>query len=225
MKEIDFLPEWYKSSRRQQVSYRRQVIGLSSAFVVMLVWNFMATSLVSKTTAEFAGQQWKQVEAERISQKFSKIKGRVTELQEKAGVLEGIDSRIDVSNVLAEMSFLIDEKIVLSKVEFKSERFSDRRSTTAGGGSAVRVAGGGSGGKRALSFGDVRFKIVLNGVAADGGDVAKLICRLEDSPYFCQVVPSFSRNDEIKTGTDVAGGNFQISKFEISCYLSNYVEG
>ena len=225
MKEIDFLPEWYKSSRRQQVSYRRQVIGLSSAFVVMMVWNFMATNLVSKTTAEFAGQQWKQVEAERISQKFSKIKGRVTELQEKAGVLEEIDSRIDVANVLAEMSFLIDEKIVVGKVELKAERFAGRQGAGTNRGSAVRVASGGSGGKGTLSFGDVRFKIVLKGVAADGGEVAKLICKLEDSPYFCQVVPSFSRNDEIKTDADVAGGNFQVSQFEISCYLSNYVEG
>ena len=225
MKGIDFLPEWYKNSRRQQVGYRRQVIGLGSAFVVMMVWNFMTANLVSTTTAEFAGQQWKQVEAERISQKFGKIKNQVTELQKKAGVLEEIDSRIDVANVLAEMSFLIGEKIVLSKVELKAERFAGRAAAGTNRSSAVRLAGGGFGGKRTLSFGDVRFKIVLNGVAADGGEVAQLICRMEDSPYFCQIVPSFSRNAKIKTGTDRAGDNFQVSQFEISCYLSNYVEG
>jgi len=52
-----------------------------------------------------------------------------------------------------------------------------------------------------------------------------LICKLDDSPYFCQVVPSFSRNKKMKVGTGLAGENFQVSEFEISCYLANYREG
>jgi len=49
-----------------------------------------------------------------------------------------------------------------------------------------------------------------------------LICRLEDSPYFQLVYPSFSRNRNIKTGTNLAGENYPASEFEISCYLANY---
>jgi hypothetical protein len=64
---------------------------------------------------------------------------------------------------------------------------------------------------------------------------------LEDSPYFCQVVPSFSRAAEINAASNASsnlrrkspnarggisetGGNLQVSEFEISCYLANYRE-
>ena len=79
--------------------------------------------------------------------------------------------------------------------------------------------------------GDVRFKVEISGIAADAGDVAELICKLEDSPYFCQVYPSFSRNSRIKAGTVpwlgsdssyTADDSYQISEFEIGCYLANY---
>jgi len=63
---------------------------------------------------------------------------------------------------------------------------------------------------------------VISGVASDASYVADLVCKLEDSPYFCQVIPSFSRNREIKVETGVAEENLRISEFEIRCYLANY---
>jgi hypothetical protein len=76
---------------------------------------------------------------------------------------------------------------------------------------------------------------LLGGVAVDSGEVAELVCRLEDSPYFCLVCPSFSRNRGFKTGNNsernnpnskngvsAGEGNFQTSEFEIGCYLANY---
>ncbi len=83
--------------------------------------------------------------------------------------------------------------------------------------------------------------MVIRGVAADASNVAALICRLEDSPYFCQVVPSFSRTAVInaagspsfrsrtkspntKGSVQETGGKIQVSEFEISCYLANYRE-
>jgi len=62
---------------------------------------------------------------------------------------------------------------------------------------------------------------VISGVAAGAGDIAELIGKLEESPYFCLVSPSFSQNRKMKVGT---GENFQVSEFEISCYLANYRE-
>jgi len=47
---------------------------------------------------------------------------------------------------------------------------------------------------------------------------------LEDSPYFCQVIPSFSRNRRIRTERRVIGEDYQVSEFEIICYLANYSE-
>ena len=99
--------------------------------------------------------------------------------------------------------------------------------------------------EKQMPVGDVRFKIVMRGIAADAGDVAALVCKLEDSPYFCQVVPSFSRNAEVKAANYTSGQgsakaseevpgarenirepdkSVQVSEFEISCYLANYRE-
>jgi hypothetical protein len=236
VKEIDFLPEWYKNGKRRQIGYRTQYAVLGGVLVVMVVWGLVATYLVSKTGRELAAAQPKQREAELVSQEFDRIQSQVTELQEKADIIAGIDSRINVANVLAELSFLIDEKVVLSRVEMVAERFvedvedkgvTDRRAS-------VRVA---SGRRRASEGGQsgpprqVRFKVVINGMAVDAGHVAELISKLEDSPYFCLVYPSFSRNSQIKEQMkrSAAGENdqqlpesYQVSEFEISCYLANY---
>ena len=224
MKEIDFLPKWYKSGRRREVSYRKQYIVLVGIFVIMMAWNFVATSSISKATAELSREKSRQAEAESASREFARIKSQVTGLQERAKSIEEIDSKIDVANVLAEMSFLIGEKVVLSKVEFKAERFIDKQEARMNSGSVIRVAGGNFGGREAMLPGDVRFKVVISGVASDGSDVAELICKLEDSPYFCQVIPLFSRNRKMRAGSGLAGEDLQVSEFEISCYLANYRE-
>jgi len=222
MKEFDLLPEWYKSSRRRQISYRTQYIALGGMLAMMMVWNFVAVRSVEKTTAEIMRARSSQTEAEGISQEFAGIKNEVTQLKKKADVLEEIDSKIDVAEVLAELSFLIDERIVLGKVEFSGEGFDGWKRAGVGAASSVRVIRANFGNKVAQPLGEVRFKVVISGVAADAGEVATLICRLEDSPYFCRVTPSFSQNAEVKAGTSKAGRIFQVSKFEISCCLANY---
>jgi hypothetical protein len=223
MKEIDFLPEWYKSGRQRQVNYRAQVIGLGGVFVIMIVWSLIATHSISKAKADVEQRKAVQAEAENVSREFARIKSEVTGLQKKVKSMEEMDSKIDVASVLAEMSFLINDNIVLSKVEFDSERFVDAQQgkTSRHTANAARVAGGNFVGKGALPLGDVRFKVVISGVAAGAGDIAELIGKLEESPYFCLVSPSFSRNRKMKVGT---GENFQVSEFEISCYLANYRE-
>ena len=226
MKEIDFLPEWYKSGRRRQVNCRTQYVALAGIFVVMVMWNFIAAHSITKAQAAITLMAPKQAEAANVSREFAGIKNQIMQLQKKANILEEIDSRIDVPNVLAEMSFLIDGKIVLSKVDFKAERFVDKQGnkTSVYGGSAVRVAGGSFGGKKVSPLGDVRFKVVINGVASEASDVAELICKLEDSPYFCLVYPSFSRNRKIKGLKGPVSEDFEVTEFEIGCYLANYNE-
>lgn len=234
MREIDFLPEWYKSGRRRQVSYRTQYIALGGVFVVMVVWNFIAMHSISKVRAQFAQMSTKQVQAEGRSAELAELQSELRDLQKKAESIEEIDSKIDVACVLAEMSFLIDEKIVLSKAALVAEKFEDKQQA----GTVVRAVRTKLSEKREMPLGDVRFKVVIEGVAADASDVASLICKLEDSPYFCDVVPSFSRTAEINVTSNPSlrsgiknansgresGGKIQVSEFEISCYLANYLE-
>ena len=242
MKEIDFLPEWYKSGRRRQISYRTQYIALAGVFAVMLLWNFTSLNSVSKATAELAQMTSIQSKSQNTSKEFLEVKNMMAELREKAHVIEEIDSKIDVASVLAEMSFLIDEKIVLSKVEFNSEKFLENRQGQSSGVSVVRVAKVAGSQQQEMPLGGVRFKVVIYGMAADASDVAALVCKLEDSPYFCQVYFLFSRNitinaiegqmdskiqktlipDVIKTEGDLTSNNYQVSEFKISFYIANY---
>ena len=225
MKEIDFLPEWYKSGRRRQFGYRTQYFALAGMFVVMVVWNFASLHSISKATAELALLASRQAKAQHAAKEFTRIKNKVAELQKKVHVIEEINSKIDMASVLAEMSFLIDEKIVLSKVEIIAEKFLDKEQNQPKSGSVVRVAKANFSKEQELPLGDVRFKVVINGVAVDASDVAALVCKLEDSPYFCIVFPSFSRDRTIKTLGKFeipAKSGLRASEFEISCYLANY---
>jgi len=224
MKEFDFLPEWYKGGRRRQISWRAQYVVLAGMFVVMVVWNFIAGHSVSKAAAQLAEITSKQAEAKSASSEFDMIKSQAEELRVKANILKEIDSKIDVASVLGELSFLIDKKIALREVDFKSERFGEAQGSGTGRGSMVRAAGGSFGRKQSLSFGDVRFRVVINGIASDASEVAELVCKLEDSPYFRQVYPSFSRNTEVKLRGGTASEGYKVSEFEIVCYLANYRE-
>lgn len=230
MKEIDFLPEWYKNGKRRKLGYRTQYIVLGGIFAVMMVWNFVESHSVSKAASELAGLESQQRSAENTSKEYTKIESELAQLRKKTAVLDQIDSRIDVAGVLAEISFLIDRKIVLEKVAFSSEPFAAKSPNA---GNKVRMAGD----SRPLAqnmAGKSRFKVVINGVAAQAGDVAELIRRFEGSSYFCQVYPSFSRNKKVKTSSRLvenlpslkkdsdSGDDYQVSEFEIGCYLANY---
>ena len=248
MKEIDFLPEWYKSGRRRQVSYRTQYIAIVGVFVVMVVWSFITTHSISQASAQYAQMATNQAQTEKVSAKLAELENEMSQLRKNAESIGEIDSRIDVADVLAEMSFLIDEKIVLRKAEFVAEKFLDEQDVKTSPAGVVRVVQANLSNKKELPLGNVRFKVVIAGVAADASDVATLMCKLEDSPYFCQVVLAFSRGDaEIGierasssfAETDVAGGTvkntdrvresavqskIQVNEFEINCYLANYCE-
>ena len=135
------------------------------------------------------------------------------------------------------MSYLIDERVVLNKVQLIAEKVANEQETKPNVISAVRVAGMKIGNRGALPVGNVRFKVVINGVATDASDLAALVCKLEESLYFCNVTPLYSRNKQLQRkansalrfqalerGTLQSQDSLRVSEFEISCYLENYRE-
>jgi len=237
MKEIDFLPEWYKSDKRKTASYRTQCVVLGGIFAIMMVWNFFAVGSISRAEAKIARIVAGDAGTQDATFRFAQLKGRISELQQKAATIENIDSRIDVASVLAELSFLIAGPTVLSSVELTAEKFRDSLSGRGAkrGGGFVRAVRSKSNEQAGLLLGDVKFKVVIRGVSPESSDVAGLICKLEDSPYFFHVVPSYSRDTQIRAGRKVAQRSSDLesserkaavdigaSEFEISCYLANY---
>ena len=247
MKEIDFLPQWYRNGQRRQVSYRTQCIALSGVFVVMTVWSLAAKHSISRAEAELAEIAASQVQGKSVSAELGGLENELRQLRQRVYSMEETDSKIDVASTLAELSYLIDERVVLSRVELTAEKLEreQKADSVPNTSTVVRPVGTVGANKKDLPLGDVRFKVVIAGVAADASDVGVLMCKLEDSPYFGQVVLVFSRDTEItarkapvldartnsKEGTQKAkdavresDANMKASEFEIQCYLTNYRE-
>lgn len=245
MKDIDFLPEWYRSGIRREVSYRTQYIVLGGIFLVMAVWSLATSRSISKTRAEFGDMAAMHEKAQSVSADLTALEGQYRSLYKRFASMEEIDSRIDVATVLAEMSFLIEKEIVLSKVEFIAEKFQDEEKdkNSIRKGAVVRAVRVKNKQKQQLPLGNVRFKVVIAGVAARTRDVADLISALEKSPYFSQVVPSFTKSTKLEVGSEPSaeaaadaarrapetrsessgtGKSLQATEFEINCYLANY---
>ena len=214
MKELDFLPEWYKQKSRQKTHYREQYTALASLLIVMLTWSFFSVSNIMKVEAHCEELQNNQISQLQSTKQLASIEEELNQLRTKADILKSVDSKIVISNVLAELSFLIDGPVILSKVEIKKEKCVVEPSN-AGHSPIVRVASGKSGNKVKLGDKEIhRFKVTITGVATDATEVAQLLRKLEKSPYFCQVVPGFSRNRIVQA--------HQVSEFEIYCYIANY---
>jgi Tfp pilus assembly protein PilN len=223
MNDIDLLPQWYKKNRQRQMGYRAEYFALGCVLMVMLVWGFHAKSIVSKAEAGLNRLHSHHRELKNDIRSFSEMKETTALLKKRVDILKETDSRIDVAGVLAELSFLIDEDIVLKKVRFDAVQFkSQPTGKTASAG--LRTVRSRSGSNEVILTGDVRFTVLLSGIAADGSDVAELICKLEDSPYFCQVIPFFSKNQKTRAGSTNNKERLASTEFELGCYLANYKE-
>jgi Tfp pilus assembly protein PilN len=220
MKEIDLLPEWYKNSRRRNISFLTQYIVLISIFVSMLIWCVIAAATVSRESAEIGRLESQQSQLEKETALFSRYSSLISDLNEKTKTFRQIDSRIDVAAVLAELSFLMDERIVLTGISFVAEKIDGPAKTSQ---SAPRTAQSSGTGNDVLLSGDVRFAVRINGIAKEAADVAQLTIKLEESPYFCQVVPLFTEHTANKSAGPSGAEQKEAADFNIGCYLSNYV--
>jgi len=238
MKEIDFLPEWYKEGRRQRLHVCRQYVVLAIAFIAMISYNVTSTHRISRASAELTRLEQRRAEAESAFHEFNAVTGDLNKVREKADLIERVDSKINVAAVLAEMSHILGETVVLSRVEFVAEPFSDDEKGAGTGGTGVRRAGT-SGVSRETLVGSVCFRIVLSGVAVSPADVAALVRRLDDSSYFHRVYASFWRNGKVQVSgrsvpaspkpqtTAVSAGqpeSLEVTEFEVVCYLANHKE-
>jgi hypothetical protein len=232
MKDIDFLPEWYKEGRRRRLHMRRQYVVLAVFFLVMVTYNTLATHRISKASAELNRLEDRRFWAEGILYEYDAVSEQLSARQAKVATVQQADARIDVAAVLAEISYVIGDGVVLKRLDFISEPLASDEKTTDRPEAAVRTAPSSRASTTTGSLGPVRFRLALAGIAVDSAEVGALVCRLEDSLYFQQVRPlntiqigtsgtesPSARRDAIpsKDRASVSG-----TEFEITCYLANY---
>ena len=213
MKEIDFIPQWYRDRQKQRVGYHTQYVVIIGIFAGIVLWSFATCYSVSKAKAQINRIQVSLAENADLTARCNQLTTTLNQLRDKAQILDKLDHKTSIANVIGELSFLVPENVILSKIDIGLERFNE--GTVSANKSNVRLLRRSVDAAGAMPARDSRFKVVVAGIAAGVEDVAGLISRLENSSYFCQVVPGFSRDVKVK--------GFIVTEFEISCYLANYV--
>lgn len=215
MKEIDFIPEWYKANRNRKRRYHRQYILLGSLLAIMMTWSFVVGQYVEQVRADVEGVQSIFERGKEKMQQGMLLESEIALLQHQARILEATAPRTDVSAMIAELTWLVRDSIVLSKLTLKNEAIdagANQGSTPAG---LVQIGGASRGrGSSDLSLTPTRTRVTLTGVALKGADAAALIARLEESAYFDHVAPVYSKAVKIK--------DHDVTEFEIRCYVADY---
>ncbi|AQT68902.1 hypothetical protein STSP2_02079 [Anaerohalosphaera lusitana] len=213
MQEIDFLPKWYTTGRKKKVNYRRQYFALGVLFFVLMIWSLAGTYSVSVSKGQVRIMQRSLKNNAPIAAKYSNFEEELRKLRSQMEVIEKLKQKTRYSAALSELSYLIDEDVVLKDLVIEAKEIK-RKSD--GGADKVRLVGNTEKARKDLSN-ERKLKVILKGVAVAPSDVANLISRLERSQYFFNVMPGFSRNKVINENP--------VTEFEIVCHVADYVEG
>ena len=92
MKEIDFLPKWYKTGKRRRVNYRRQYIVIAGVFVTLIAWSFSASLSISVVQAQVNMMQKSLDNNQQIAHRYSILQGSLEKLKKKKDVLKRLDT-------------------------------------------------------------------------------------------------------------------------------------
>ena len=214
MKEIDFIPQWYKAGRERKRRYMRHYALMSIMCTLMVGWGFVINGHVSRVSAEVEEIQTAVEKGRLRGQQATLLEGQIAQMTQKTTLLDKIESRTKTTAVLGEVSYLIGKNIILSKLSLQNEWI--QKTEKKGPRSAVV-------GMNGLQKNDQdtvipalpsHCKVVLTGIAARPADAAALIVRLEKTDYFNQISLVYSKPKKVK--------DKDVTEFEIRCFVADY---
>ncbi|MCI0498221.1 MAG: hypothetical protein L0Y36_00870 [Planctomycetales bacterium] len=215
MKEIDFIPEWYRADRKRKQRYVRQCVRVSIVLALMMLWSFIAGRHVERLHAEVTGIQTAFERGRVRIEQAQELEQQIAAMREKARMLTAIAPRTPVSSLMGEVSCLVGNNLILSRLSFQNEPLrEDCPQGTSPSAAVVQAAASGKQRPAAIPSVPSRMKVVLTGIAAAPADAASLILALEQTDYFEQVAPVFTRAKKVKDA--------DVTEFEIRCYVADY---
>ena len=181
---------------------------VAGLFALLVVWSFCASMSISSTQAQVSDMQDSLEKSKSIEQAHNRLQSSLNKLKRNANILEKINSGVNISSLLAELSHIVDEEIVLTSLQVKSDIYKPDSKTVKSG---VRFTKSKSE-TDSMPSPNTRFKIVINGLSPHADNITAFIARLEESDYFQSVIVGYLQNLEESSET----------KFEVNCYLNNY---
>lgn len=215
MKELDFLPDWYRADRQRKHRRQRHYVLFGLVVALLAGWSFFVGQSVRGLQAKTQTVEAALEQGQKTLQTALEMEMEIERLNRRADILTALTSRTAVSAVLGELAACVGERIILGRVSLVQEPIvdSDAKVSSAATG-VIRLGSARVDASASASDGPRRTRVILTGIAADGADVARLIDRLETSGYFEMVSPGFSRAKKI--------GDKEVMEFEITCCVADY---
>lgn len=220
MRDVDFLPQWYKDNTRRKLRVQRQYIALSIIFLIMIFSNAVASRKISRANADLIRSDTERGHAERFMVEFGRLNSRVSETRAALTSANRLKLELDVANVLAELSTVVSGEIVLRRVELLACNPAEQAL-------ALKTAPSPFARDEAGERGADRFAVRLIGFARHADPVAALIADLEDSATFHDVnlvyskasaeAPASAPAPSAQVGEQTSQKLFE---FEVSCTIS-----
>lgn len=214
MKEIDFMPDWYRTELRRKRRCRRQYVLLAALIAVLAGWSFVAGHRLEQARAEVRSVQDRFESEQEALVRVIRTQSEIAVMQQKQTLLESITPRTTLSAILAELSHTVGENVILSRLTLTNEPIARAAAVSDRAAGTVQIGTSRKEEQSAFSQAPSRTKVVLNGIAARPADAAALISKLEQGGYFEQVAPVYTRARKLKDN--------DVTEFEIRFYVADY---
>lgn len=216
MNGVDFIPADYHQERRRQIWFRRRYATVVLIAVTWTVGTLMTRQFISRAYGQMTDLQGAYEKGFRKVEQVRELEAKVLMLARKARALDRLCPRTPVSAILAELSARVGDRVLLTDLKLTQIPIESQTPEDGGASSGVaRVTAAVKSRESVLPDQPMGTSIALTGIAADAGEAAALIARLEDSEYFMQVLPGFSRNKKV--------GERSVMEFEIQCVVADFV--
>ena len=118
MRDVDFLPQWYKDRRRQRSIVQKQYLALSVLFLSMMVWNAFAVRSIRSASAALSLAEQQRIRSERVSAVFDQLSTRADELQRMTSTLAALERSWTPAKVWTLLSGFMGTDIQWHGVQF-----------------------------------------------------------------------------------------------------------
>lgn len=216
MKDIDFIPTWYKAGRERKRRYIRYYSLMGAMFALMAGWGFLINGHIAHVNAEVEEMQTIIDKGMGQAENAVVLKSQIDQMVKKSELLDQIELRTSMTAIMGELSSLFGENVILRKLSLKNELIPNSQKKEPAASTSVVQIGGSKKNKtdQVVPPTPSRCKVVLTGIAASPADAALLIAQLEEANYFDQVLLNYSKPRKLK--------DKDVTEFEVRCFVADY---